>query len=408
MRITAIAVIFSAVVLGGCTSNRAFRPGMTGGASAVPDSTPALGLPAPTFRSQDNSSSYGPSRKGPSLGLPEARQEGPSTEAPQSAKLEAPEPKSRTARRSSDPDAAPVSSADRPAILDEPTWSRFFRSTDRRPIESMILGSGPDRIAVLASLHGDEMQSVSLVEELARTLRQHPEYLKTATVLLVKCPNPDGYISHSPYNINGVDLNRNFPAANWKELRNTRAGARAASEAETRVVVRLLADFHPRLLVHLKDSRHAGVVNYEGDVESRAKQIGGRISAQVVQGLGEKTSGSVENYAFTRLSCSSLTLLLAREASDETAWARNRDMLLAIFTQPLAGQPEDDAHSSFNGQPDPFEDSPLHKSSLRRPRPADQPRPGASRPPKESRNNKPLPDFPAAVPDHGYLELPPP
>jgi len=169
MKTTAIAVILSAVVLGGCTTNRVYRPGMTGGASAVPNSTPRLGIPKPTFRSPENSSSYGPSHNGPSLGLPEARQERNSASASPLAKLEAPEPRPRAARRRADPAAAPISSADRPTILDEPTWSRYFRSTDRRPIESLILGSGPARIAILASLHGDEMQSVSLVEELART-----------------------------------------------------------------------------------------------------------------------------------------------------------------------------------------------------------------------------------------------
>lgn len=411
MKITAMAVICGAVVLCGCTANRAFRPGMTGssgGASAVPDSTPTLGLPSPTFRSHGNSSSYGPSRNGPSLGLPEARHAGGFASSPESAKLEAPEPGPRTARRRPDAAAAPVSSADRSSILDEPTWSRYFRSTDRRPIESSILGSGPARIAILASLHGDEMQSVSLVEELARTLRQHPEYLQNATVLLVKSPNPDGYHSRSPYNINGVDLNRNFPSPNWKELRNTRAGAKAASEAETRVVVRLLSDFRPRLLVHLKDSRNAGVVNYEGKIRTSAEQIADLIAAQVVQGLGEKTSGSVENYAFTRQACPSLTLLLAREASDEAAWAKNREALLAILKQPQSARPADEKSGSFEDQPDPFEDPPVHKSSLRRQRPTGPREPGTTVPPKESRNRTPLPDFPAAVPDHGYLELPPP
>ena len=76
------ALIWEAPVAGaylggpGGSTGRASRPGMSGGsggASAVPGSTPSLGLPAPTFRSQDNSSSYGPSRSGPSLGLPEAR-----------------------------------------------------------------------------------------------------------------------------------------------------------------------------------------------------------------------------------------------------------------------------------------------------------------------------------------------
>src|SRR5438874_155070 len=94
------------------------------------------------------------------------------------AKAEAPAPRSRASRYRPEQPASPVSSAERPSILDEPAWRPDHRSTDRRPIESLILGSGQSRIAVVSSLHGDETQSVSLVEELARFLRRNPEYLR--------------------------------------------------------------------------------------------------------------------------------------------------------------------------------------------------------------------------------------
>jgi hypothetical protein len=419
MKVAAIAVIGGAVFLSGCSTNRTFRPGLSGGAGgspAAPDSSPSLGLPSLTFPGQNNSSSYGPSGggSGPSLSWPEASQGAPSSRPALSQNLSAPDPKRHESRYRPEKAAEPVSSADRPSIL-EPTWSRFYRSTDRRPIETLIVGSGTARVAILASLHGDETQSVSLVEELARSLRAHPEYARNATVLFVKSPNPDGYFSRSPYNLHGVDLNRNFPTANWKELTNSRAGARSASEAETRVIVRLLGDFHPTLLVHLKDSRRGGVVNCEGEIRDRAEQMAGMISAQVVQGLGEKTSGSVENYALTRLNCPSLTLLLAREDSDEAAWARNRDALLALVGRPAGptrGLTQDDEKSnSLDEQPDPFEEPAIHKSSMRRQRPAAQnsaKTSGNSGKTGQNRTRAPLPDFPAPVPDHGYLELPPP
>ncbi|MGE5194427.1 MAG: M14 family zinc carboxypeptidase, partial [Deltaproteobacteria bacterium] len=325
MKVAAIAVISGVAFFCGCSTNRTFRPGVTegsSGASAVPDSAPSLGLPSLTLPGQSNSSSYGPgggssggSRTGPTFSWPEARQDKPSSRSSPSRKLAAPDPGQHVSRYRPEKGTEPVSSTDRPSILDEPRWSRFYRSTDRRPIETLILGTGPSRIAILASLHGDETQSVSLVEELARSLRAHPESLRQATVLLVKCPNPDGFFTRSPYNLHGVDLNRNFPSANWKELQNSRAGARSASEAETRVIVRVLGDFRPKLLVHLKDSRHGGVINYEGEIRARAEQVAGMISSRLVKGLGEKTSGSVENYALTRLNCPSLTLLLPPEDS---------------------------------------------------------------------------------------------
>jgi protein MpaA len=370
----------------------------------LPDSTPSLGLPS-TLPGSGNSSSYGPdSGSGPSLGWPEASQDKAPSRSSPARKLAAPDPKQHVSRYRPDQAAAPVSSADRPSILDEPTWSRFYRSTDRRPLETLILGSGPARVAVMASLHGDETQSVSLVEDLARCLRAHPEYLRDATVLLIKCPNPDGYSSRSPYNIQGVDLNRNFPSPNWKELGNGRAGAKSASEAETRVVVRVLGDFRPGLLVHLKDRSTGAAVNCEGAIQALAEQVAGKISSRVVEGLGEKTSGSVENYALTRLNCPSLTLLLNREDSDEAAWARNRDALLSLLGSPSGAAASDEKSGSLDEQPDPFEEPAIHKSSMRRRRPAGDGDPATS----AHRKRAPLPEFPSPVPEHGYLELPPP
>ena len=69
--------------------------------------------------------------------------------------------------------------------------------------------------------------------------------------------------------------------------------------------------------------RNGTVVNFEGNIRPLAEQMAGLISCQVVQGLGEKTSGSVENFALTRLSCPSVTMLLTREETDRAAWARN-------------------------------------------------------------------------------------
>jgi hypothetical protein len=299
---------------------------------------------------------------------------------------------------------APISATERPVILDEPAWSRFYRSTDRRVIETIELGKGARRIAILGSLHGDETQSVALVEELARHFQSHPETLRQATVLLVKSPNPDGLAARSPYNIHGIDLNRNFPSANWKSLQNSRAGSKSASEAETRVIMRLLTDFRPTLVVHLKDSKDRALVNSEGNARSQAEQIARLLHGQAVEGFGAKTSGSVEDYAATQLKIPSLTLLLAVEASDQAAWAKDRDALLAVVGAGPAGEEtgalDDDLH--------PFDGPAMVKSSLRKPA---SPPPttevtstGTSRP----RPRSTLPDFPAPVPDHGYVELPPP
>jgi hypothetical protein len=262
-------------------------------------------------------------------------------------------------------------------------------------IESLQLGSGPQRVAIIGSLHGDETQSVALVEELARYFNEHRDDLRQTSVLLVKTANPDGLASRSPYNVHGVDLNRNFPSANWQALPNGRAGAKAGSEAETRVAMRLLSDFKPTLLIHVKDSRDQSVVNREGNVNDRAETVARLAHGTAVSGLGAKTSGSIEHYAATQLKCPSLTMLLAVEASDQAAWAKDRDVLLASCGL---------ATGAISGQSHPLDQGAIHNSSLRQQRPTSVDVTGVG----PARPRSKISDFPAPVPEHGYLELPPP
>src|SRR5579863_9291608 len=100
MRVAAIAVVCSVVVLCGCAGNRGFGPSSSTGGSAasssLPDTTPSLGNPFPSFPSQDSSSSYKPkSGGGTVLGfpdLPAAFQDDATRRAPRTAQFSAPDP----------------------------------------------------------------------------------------------------------------------------------------------------------------------------------------------------------------------------------------------------------------------------------------------------------------------------
>lgn len=392
----------------GCASGRPYSPGSTGGpggSTPIPDTTPNLGSPAET--PTGNSSSF--RGNGPKLKMPEAFRDDPPVRSPRmSSRWNATAPNSQTSQYrpgQNQPGAStsPISTSDPLTLAGEPNWNRVYRSTDRRTIDSLQLGSGTQRIAILASLHGDETQSVALVEELARYFSEHREALRDTAVLLVRTANPDGLAAHprSPYNVHGVDLNRNFPSANWKPLANARAGSKAGSETETRVAMRLIGDFHPTLLVHLKDSRDQSVVNREGNVGDRAETVARLVRGTAVAGLGAKTSGSIEHYANTQLKCPSLTLLLAVEASDQAAWVKNRDGLLATCGKtPPAGTET----GALDDQTRPLDGGTIRNSSLQKQRPSTIDVTG--RAPGKSRST--LPGSPGAVPEHGYLELPPP
>lgn len=408
MKIASIALAGCALAVAGCAGSRPFSPGSSGGGSRtfapLQDTEPDLGSPSDSIGSGSGGGSSTLFKGGPSFRMPEAFRDDPPLRSPRmSSRWSQPGKPVPTGRPRAETLEAPIATGDRTPTLDDPTWSRYYRSTDRRAIETLQLGGGPQRIAILGSLHGDETQSVGLVEELARHLKLHPETLRQATVLLVKTANPDGWYGKTPYNIHGVDLNRNFPSDNWKNLPNARAGSKAASEAETRVVMRLMSDFRPTLLVHLKDSRDQSVVNSEGNARRIAEQMARLVSGRAVEGLGTKTSGSVEHYAATDLKCSSVTLLLAREASPRAAWSKNRDGLLSLFG-PVSPAPRDETNL-IDDEIDPFAEPPVRSSSLRdKSRSTNQPVNVSG----TRRRDSALPDFPAPVPEHGYLELPAP
>ncbi|MFD2450355.1 M14 family zinc carboxypeptidase [Ideonella paludis] len=127
---------------------------------------------------------------------------------------------------------------------------------------------------VLGGIHGDEMASVNLVFNwLERSVKSNNAPIHWRVVPLV---NPDGLLRKpaTRTNARGVDLNRNFPTADWAT--NARSywisrtgkdprrypGPAAMSEPETRWVQRQLEQFKPNLIV----SVHApyGVLDFDG------------------------------------------------------------------------------------------------------------------------------------------------
>jgi murein peptide amidase A len=412
MKAANVALAGLALALAGCAANRPYSPGAerSGGPSTIPDTTPELGNPAEGIEDQGEPSSL--FKGGPTFRMPEALRNESLPRSPRLSQLKTLEREPRTSRYRPEPFTDPISASDRALLRNEPGWSRFYRSTDRRPVETLVLGNGPRRIAILGSLHGDETQSVALVEELARHLKAHPELFRRISILLVKSPNPDGHFARTPYNVNGVDLNRNFPSSNWKDLANARSGMKPASEAETRVMMRLLKDFQPALIVHLKDARDAAVVNREGPIDEFARQVAQQFNGRLVDGLGARTSGSLEHFALTQLRCPSLTVLLPREASDSSAWARHRDSIVALLNDRASGNSKEPTEPKSRPEEDathPFDQPAMRQSSLRKPR-TTQEKQGSAEPRSvnRTRNKSALPEFSAEVPDTGYIELPPP
>ncbi len=90
-------------------------------------------------------------------------------------------------------------------------------SVQGRAITAYGFGSGPNKIIFVGAMHGDEKSS-------AYTLNAWVDYLEanalsipaSRTIIVVPIVNPDGFAAGTRLNAHGVDLNRNFPANDWK------------------------------------------------------------------------------------------------------------------------------------------------------------------------------------------------
>src|SRR5689334_7668707 len=124
----------------------------------------------------------------------------------------------------------------------------YGRSVDGIPLTVYLPDADSAEILILATIHGDEAETTVLVSE---ALRCVPRGDLQAAVIL--CGNPDGMLRGTRGNARGVDLNRNFPTANWSpepvhyksRANDTRdialsPGTKPASEPETSALIALL------------------------------------------------------------------------------------------------------------------------------------------------------------------------
>jgi hypothetical protein len=151
-----------------------------------------------------------------------------------------------------------------------------------------VSGAPRFKVLLLGGIHGDELASVTLAFDwIARShgarLAAAPHAAKPARPTLadvawrfVPLLNPDGLL-HAPstrVNAHGVDLNRNFPTADWARdaqpywIKRTQKdprrfpGMQPLSEPESRWLLQQIDQFHPDLIV----SVHApyGLLDFDG------------------------------------------------------------------------------------------------------------------------------------------------
>ena len=209
------------------------------------------------------------------------------------------------------------------------------QSVQNRPMLCLEMGEGSDITFILASIHGDEHAGTPLVRHLASYLRQHQAMLKGRKVVLMAVANPDGYANNTRYNAKGVDLNRNFEAANRINTRQT--GLIPLSEPEARVIRQLIQEYKPDRIISIHQP--LSCIDYDGPGKMLADHMG-QYCALPVKKVGARP-GSLGSYAGVTLGIPIITFEMTDADSklDSAAlWQKYGRAMLAAIVYPDAVQ----------------------------------------------------------------------
>lgn len=169
-------------------------------------------------------------------------------------------------------------------------------------------------ILVIGVFHGDEPSGKYLIERYLNENVSHKNRF-----LFIPCLNPDGLSCCTRCNANGVDLNRNFPAQNWKASERNKyfGGLFPASEVETKFVVDTIEKYRPDLILTLHEPYC--VVNYDGPAVDVAQKLGEITGYEVEESIGYPTPGSFGTYCGVERSIPVITMEFAPTVESEDA-----------------------------------------------------------------------------------------
>src|SRR5437667_3641364 len=141
--------------------------------------------------------------------------------------------------------ASPLSIANPIAPAQFHRQLRLGESVQRRPIDMLIFGEASGvPVLILGAINGDETTSADLTRHLIELLESEPNLISGKNVAIIPVANPDGYAAKTRLNANRVDVNRNFPASNYRAgsaaATRPRYGASAASEPEAKAILKAI------------------------------------------------------------------------------------------------------------------------------------------------------------------------
>ncbi len=129
----------------------------------------------------------------------------------------------------------------------------FGHAHSGRPIRGYVIGSGPDTLFLFGAIHGNEMGTATLLENLIEEIRSNPNLVSPSKrLVIIPIANPDGYYDRiDKLNAHGVNLNLNFATTDWAHYGSggTYAGDAPFSEPESQSIKSIVEEYHPYAMI---------------------------------------------------------------------------------------------------------------------------------------------------------------
>ena len=217
-------------------------------------------------------------------------------------------------------------------------------SVQGRAINAYTFGSGTTAILYIGATHGNEISSMYLMErwidELEANARSIPGDKR---IIVIPRINPDGVAAGTRRNAHGVDLNRNFPTADWKsdvtmpggELVVGGGGSAPLSEPESRAIAAFTQQLQPRIVLTYHSV--AGLVTpNEAGVSPSLASIYSSLSGYYVSPKGEAdstfaydTNGAYEDWLYEGPGIAAILVELSSNTYSQ--FERNQQALWAMM-----------------------------------------------------------------------------
>jgi murein peptide amidase A len=177
-------------------------------------------------------------------------------------------------------------------------WAAIGRSSEGRAIAAAQLPAGSEAggrpLLLMAGIHGNEPASVDAVLDLLAT-GEHSGG-GGGCLWVVPALNPDGLLANQKDSARGIDLNRNFPARNWRPDHppGYHPGVAPLSEPETACFAALVDRIQPRAVVTV----HApfACINHDGPAAVWAAAVAAACGWPAQADVGYPTPGSLGSW----------------------------------------------------------------------------------------------------------------